>query len=333
VLGAAAIAFGIVGYLMHPPVSEEPVQLSVTEAVAALSQHDRLLVSVAAGAETDRRIYSTVCERPVFGARSPSQVYDLSEEGTFSREELASYRGVVIRLAGRLDPQYITVQVISEDAEGDEAVVGERLIAPIAGIDGLWVVSPLLEADDLQKRAAFLSGRVFTGALTSLAFIDDNIGSYRLEMNADRIVDAAHLDLGRSMDGDTFVLLTDINEPQPGHFRLPVAGSGDALFVGPFREDEALSPRVASGPLQGLMWAWDAGDQAAIELEDVLGTLLPARYGVIHPDETAADHNRKTTFGLKLFTGAGGLMILVSLIAFVVRRVGGSSSGRRSVVL
>jgi hypothetical protein len=225
----AAITFGIVGYLMHPRVAEAPSALSPGEAVALLADHDRLFVTVTAGAETERRIYSTVCNRPLFGRRSPSRVYDLSQPEAPGPEELASYLGAVVSIKGGLGPQEIAVQVVASGAGSDDKVSGERILAP-------------------------------------------------------------------------------------------VAGSGDALFVGPFDESEDLPSWVASGPIQGLMWVWDSDDQASAELEAVLGHPLPARYGVIHHDETAADHNRKTTFGLRLFTGFGGVLLVVSVIAFFVRR-------------
>ncbi len=316
-LGFASIVMGIVGYAMHPSIATDASELTVTEAVNALHDHDRIFVTVAGRLDMKRRIYSSLCERPLFAGRPTDQVYEIN--ASLTAAELQSYLGNHVQLPASLGPGEVLARVVTKE-EGDESVRGERIFSPVVGSGGfLWAVSPLFDGGD-PRRQHWGEKTEFSGVLTRFDDISENIGSYRLELNLKEIRRVAEEELSAKIPNDALLLIDDVVKTSSGHFRVPIIDSGDAIFVMPFYEDQTSPSWADAGSVQGLMWVWPSDTDSSADLEGVLGHELPERYGVIHHDETADDHNRKTTFGLKLFTGLGGGMLLVAMMLFLIRR-------------
>ncbi len=318
-LGLASIALGVVGYLMHPPVATEARPVTINEAIGLFAEHDRIAVELDAGLDVDHRLFATLTERPHFTLKPTDITYEVNlAEG--DPATLAPFLGNRVRLSAGLDAGAISLAVVSPRSIGDDELRGERILAPVSGTDGaVWAVSPFFSADD-PERKTWLTAIVLEGVVSRLQDIGENLASFQVEYDYDQIRQLATTDLGITIDDHTLLIDTGNDEVSSGLYRLPVAGSRGALWAMPFYDQMELPPWAAAGPIRGLMWAWDADGGFDMDLALVSGLPIPARYGVIHHDETGAGHNEKTTFGLKLFTGLGGVMIAVSLAAFLLRR-------------
>ena len=317
-LGLASIALGITGYLMHPPIAVEAESLTVSGAVAVLGRQDRLAVVVDAEPDLSQKFYSALSERPYFTRRPTSETYRIDPFA--DPETLNSYLGNRVRVEAALGNAGLSIGAVTERILGQDELRGERKLAPVAGTGGrVWVLSPFFNAGD-GARDSFGSGRTFEGLLTRLHEIEDNASSYVLDLNFEKIEEVAFEALNLKLDSDTLVILTGDRERSSGLYRVPVSGSQGALWVSPFYEGEALPAWTGSGPIEGVLWSWKSDGGLDADLERLLGSALPERYGVIHHDETASELNAKTALGLKLFTGLGGGLLLLGLIGFARRR-------------
>lgn len=315
-LGLASVILGITGYLMHPPVATENREVSVEGAIELLPEHDRVAVEIDAGLDVENRVYSALSERPHFTLESTVDTYDIAAPGIDALEE---YLGNRVRLQASLESGAISMAVVSPRSIGDDKLTGERILAPLSGTNrSVWVVSPFFTASD-PNRDTWLQRAGFEGVVSRLWDIGENLASYRIEYDFDSISRVCRDDFGITVDDRTVLLDTGNDQPASGLYRLHVTGSGGALWVTPFYEQNDLPEWARRGPIRGLMWGWDADGSFDADLAEVSGISIPTRYGVVHHDETAEEVNTKTTFGLKLFTGLGAALIAVSLVAFLLR--------------
>lgn len=318
-LGLASIALGIVGYLMHPPVDTAARAVTVEEAIELAAGHDRIAVDLDAGLDTDLRFYSALTERPHFTLRSTAETYDI-DTASIGLETIENHVGNRIRIEAGLDHGAISLAVVSPRSIGDDELRGERILAPVSGTDGsVWVVSPFFAASD-QERDRWGQRVGFEGVVSRLWDIGENLASYRIEYDFDAIRRVAADDLGISVDDRTVLIDSGNDRAASGLFRLHVTGSRGALWVSPFYEHNDLPVWARTGPIRGVMWGWEADGDFDADLAAASGMAIPARYGVIHHDETAEEVNTKTTFGLKLFTGLGAAMVAISVVAFLFKR-------------
>jgi hypothetical protein len=318
-LGIASIVLGVVGYEMHPPVATEAHEVSVDEAIALVAGHDRVPIDLDAALDVEHKLYAALTERPHFTLESTVLTYDV-EASAVSAEALEVHLGNRVRFQADLARGSSSLATVSPRSLGEDRLHGERILAPVTGTEGsVWVVSPFFTTSD-PDRARWRLRTTFEGVVSRLRDIGENLASYRIEYDFDAIRRVAADELGIPIDDRTLLVDTANDTAASGLYRLHVAGSNGALWVTPFYEQNELPAWARTGPIRGLMWGWDADGDFDADLAAVSGLPVPARYGVIHHDETAEEVNTKTTFGLKLFTGLGAVFIAFSAVAFLVKR-------------
>lgn len=299
---------------MHPPIPEAPAHLSVEQALALLPTATRILVTVEAPADTALPLYGTAVKRPPYARHRPGETMPLPSDASAWPALLGSR----VRFTGPLVPRPLALQGVVKRALSDDEVKSERLLAPTRDSAGtLWVLSATRAGEGGAD--AWLAKGAYEGTLTRFADLTDNTASWTLAFSLDQ-VRAEAVKAGGAVADDALLLVEGDEAPKATRFALPVKGAGGALLVRPFEDGAPLPGWAQTGPLTGVLWAWDVEPDKRASLEAVLGAKLPARYGVIHVDDDAAELNRKTTRGLYVFEGLGGALLLFSAVGFVRAR-------------
>ena len=320
ILGVASIVLGLTGYLSSPAIPVEPSRLSMAEAIEVLQ--DRKLTAITLDGKPDfsNKLYRSLSRRPAYTSRSPAKTYALFEHGKLEIIDLTSFLGVRVRLEQPLDSGSIAIQVTRKRTLTKDKVQSERLLAPVAETEPrIWVLSPVFYAND-PARTSWRLRRSFEGIFTRVIDIEENVSSYTMDFDLAELRRIASTELNTVIDDDSFLVIEGEDQESSGLYRVPIEGSKGALFVSPFYEGQARPDWAENGPVTGVMWAWDAEPHDKRNLGRILDIAIPARYGVIHHDETAEEHNRKTTTGLKIFAGGGAVLAVMGLIGIAIKR-------------
>lgn len=285
IIGVGLIALSVFEKLKFPPLPETPEQLTVEQAVALTVESNDHYVELKASADPSKKIYPTVCTRPLYTGRDPAQKYDVPCVDGVLPADIDSYLGVVVKVARPLEADAVSLRTVVDRKGKEKEVLKQRLLAAVEGCGGkLWAISPVYESAndgcDLWHRS-----RNLEGPLTRIADLNRNMRSPRLEHEWTDLRAFIKEKHGRDVPDDSYLIITDYEWHPPNYYYRPVAGSGDALFVTLTAEKEAACAGSITGILRPRKLKMYGG------FADVLGKTLPERIGVISL-ETAGDYNR-----------------------------------------
>ena len=280
--GAAIMYVSFTAWSDLDPRPADATPIDLNEAIESVQRPGVRFIKLPAMLDTTRRIHDSGLAAPAFAAHPPHEVQPLTPTGKIEPEHVQSLLGCQVQVAGPLDPKTVVIESLryeqdEQTEQQTQVVMGHRVLAPLAGSEGLvLVLSPMMDTDSGDDRPWFAKP-LFTGQLSPLKDLGRNIA---LPVDWAAIVKKLST-MGVDVPNDAVVIMTerrpatDLKGSTTARHYIPVAGSDESIFVVTTGEQELQAADGFVGILE------HASRDSYLGFESILGADLPKHIGLL----------------------------------------------------